>query len=240
MFFRSWSGWQSHWCFHCVRLFEDNCAIITLLCSTGGYRKSYQYGNWLFIFICLFLLFLFVYLLSHKMINNSWPQEAPYLKFKDLLWSVIGQRLIFADFTTFRNEFCRFSTYWSNNSLGPYEWSSRSKNIRITIKIKFNFFDFQVFFFVLLAAVEVIPFLSGLLQRSAKDALNTKAVMELSEPALYTVNCPKFARKPVKYFAVNSIQKSDESFKSWFLGKRSFCPSYGWPLQTKSVDPLSF
>ena len=86
------------------------------------------------------------------------------------------------------------------------------KNIRITIKIKCIFFAFQVFFFVLLAAVEVIPFLSGLLQRSAKDALNTKAVMELSEPALYTVNCPKFARKSVKYFAVNPIHTSGESF----------------------------
>ena len=88
------------------------------------------------------------------------------------------------------------------------------KNIRITITItiKIIIFAFQVFFFVLLAAVEVIPFLSGLLQRSAKDALNTKAVMELSEPALYTVNCPKFARKPVKYFAVNPIQTSDDSF----------------------------
>ena len=64
-----------------------------------------------------------------------------------------------------------------------------------------------------MAAVEVIPFLSGLLQRSAKDALNTKAVMELSEPALYTVNCPKFARKPVTYFAVNPIQTSDENWQ---------------------------
>ena len=63
-----------------------------------------------------------------------------------------------------------------------------------------------------MAAVEVIPFLSGLLQRSAKDALNTKAVMELSEPALFQVNCPKFARKPVKYFPINPMQISDESF----------------------------
>ena len=46
----------------------------------------------------------------------------------------------------------------------------------------------MVFFFVLLAAVEVIPFFSGLLQKSAKDALNAKSVMELSEPALYSVN----------------------------------------------------
>ena len=89
-----------------------------------------------------------------------------------------------------------------------------NKNVRITIVIRIFFFGFQVFFFVLLAAVEVIPFLSGLLQRSAKDALNTKAVMELSEPALYTVNCPKFARKPITYFVVNPIQTSDESFLS--------------------------
>ena len=45
----------------------------------------------------------------------------------------------------------------------------------------------MVFFFVLLAAVEVVPFLSGLLQKSAKNALHTKAVTEFSEPSLYTV-----------------------------------------------------
>ena len=44
----------------------------------------------------------------------------------------------------------------------------------------------MVFFFVLLAAVEVIPFLSGLVQKSAKNALNAKAVTEFSQP-LYTV-----------------------------------------------------
>ena len=86
--------------------------------------------------------------------------------------------------------------------------------LQLKLISKSFFFAFQVFFFVLLAAVEVIPFLSGLLQRSAKDALNTKAVMELSEPALYTVNCPKFARKPITYFVVNPIQTSDESFLS--------------------------
>ena len=71
-----------------------------------------------------------------------------------------------------------------------------------------------------MAAVEVIPFLSGLLQRSAKDSLNTKAVMELSEPALYTVNFTKFARKPLKYsanFAVNPIQTSLPIVKKSFL-----------------------
>lgn len=76
-------------------------------------------------------------------------------------------------------------------------WRSRSiKMFELQLKLEYFCFVFQVFFFVLLAAVEVIPFLSGLLQRSAKDALNTKAVMELSEPALYTVNCPMFLGKP--------------------------------------------
>ena len=56
-----------------------------------------------------------------------------------------------------------------------------------------------------MAAVEVIPFLSGLLQRSAKDALNTKAVMELSEPALFQVNCPKFARKPFQKSVLKTV-----------------------------------
>ena len=114
------------------------------------------------------------------------------------------------------------------------------KNARITITIKIFFFAFQVFFFVLLAAVEVIPFLSGLLQRSAKDALNTKAVMELSEPALYTVNCPKFARKPIKYsanFTVNPIYTSLPLVKNSFL-TRKFTNSIR-PLDEKGIDPLS-
>lgn len=95
----------------------------------------------------------------------------------------------------------------------------------------------MVFFFVLLAAVEVIPFLSGLLQRSAKDALNTKAVMELSEPALFQdASTTNMGVTPNTFLNILMQQNTKEKNYLLMTDKMLLPPTYAPPESTQAMD----